>query len=171
MAEELTFAKLFRALNASGTRYVVVGGLAVVLHGHQRLTSDTDLIIDLAAGPAARLLETLRVLGFVPRVPVDPLQFADAEQRRDWIENRHMQVFSLFHPEQPGWVVDLFAEHPIDFEGLTARAEFKTVEGISVPVCSIDDLIELKRLAGREIDIEDIRQLCRIREIRAEYRV
>ncbi|MGH7318339.1 MAG: hypothetical protein ACRELA_01720 [Candidatus Rokuibacteriota bacterium] len=35
---------VFKALNDSGVRYVVVGGLAVVLHGHARLTVDVDLI-------------------------------------------------------------------------------------------------------------------------------
>ena len=33
----LLYEPLFRALNASGTRYVVVGGVATVLHGYARL--------------------------------------------------------------------------------------------------------------------------------------
>lgn len=171
MGERLSFARLFRALNASGTRYVVVGGLAVVLHGHQRLTADTDLVVDLAAGPASRLLEALRQLGFVARAPVDLMEFADPQKRRAWIENKHMQVFSLYHPDEPGRVVDLFAEHPMDFEGMVDRAVTKLIEGIEVPVASIDDLIELKRRAGRDIDLDDIQRLEQIRDIQGEYRV
>jgi predicted nucleotidyltransferase len=41
------FEPLFKALNDAGIRYVVVGGLAVVLHGHARLTADVDLVVDL----------------------------------------------------------------------------------------------------------------------------
>ena len=41
------YRPLFRELNASGTRYVVVGGVATVLHGYTRLTADVDLMIDL----------------------------------------------------------------------------------------------------------------------------
>ena len=38
----LLYEPLFRALNASGTRYVVVGGVATVLHGYARLTADIE---------------------------------------------------------------------------------------------------------------------------------
>jgi hypothetical protein len=48
------FRPVFEALDAARVRYVVVGGLAVVLHGHARLTADLDLMIDLASEPAAR---------------------------------------------------------------------------------------------------------------------
>ena len=41
------FEPVIRTLNASGTRYVVVGGLATVLHGHARMTADIELIVDL----------------------------------------------------------------------------------------------------------------------------
>jgi len=36
------YESLFRAFNASGTRYVVVGGVATVLHGYARLTADIE---------------------------------------------------------------------------------------------------------------------------------
>jgi len=48
------FAPVFEALNGARVRYVVVGGVAVVLHGHARLTTDLDLVVDLAAGPRGR---------------------------------------------------------------------------------------------------------------------
>ena len=42
------FEPVFRALNDTGARYVVVGGLATVLHGYARFTADADLVVDLA---------------------------------------------------------------------------------------------------------------------------
>ena len=39
--------RIFAALDASDARYLVVGGVAVVLHGHPRLTADLDLVIAL----------------------------------------------------------------------------------------------------------------------------
>ncbi len=39
------FEPIFDALNEGGVRYVVVGGFAVVLHGHVRLTVDLDLVL------------------------------------------------------------------------------------------------------------------------------
>ena len=61
---------LFEALNRADVRYVVVGGVAAVLHGHARLTMDVDLVVDLAAPEAGKAIDVLTSLGFVPRVPV-----------------------------------------------------------------------------------------------------
>lgn len=47
------FETVFAALNRYEVRYVVVGGLAVVLHGHPRLTGDLDLAVDLTPAAAA----------------------------------------------------------------------------------------------------------------------
>ena len=48
------FEPVLEALNARDVRYVVVGGLAVVLHGHARLTADLDIAVDLSPGQAAK---------------------------------------------------------------------------------------------------------------------
>lgn len=41
------YVPVFEALNDMQVRYVVVGGLATVLHGYARLTADIDLMVDL----------------------------------------------------------------------------------------------------------------------------
>ena len=43
------FEPVFLALNEAGVRYVIVGGLAVVLHGYPRFTADLDIVLDLEA--------------------------------------------------------------------------------------------------------------------------
>lgn len=48
------FEPILARLNEQGGRYVVGGGLAVVLHGHARLTVDLDLVVDLASDEARR---------------------------------------------------------------------------------------------------------------------
>ena len=82
------YQPLFRALNASGTRYVVVGGVATVLHGHARLTAAADLILDLEREGATRAMRALCVLGFRPRVPVDPEDFANERTRSGWVREK-----------------------------------------------------------------------------------
>ena len=153
------FEPLFDALNAAGVRYVIVGGVATVLHGHARLTADIDLVIDLAPDEARKAVETLTRLGFRARAPVEPLAFADAAIRRDWVEQKGMRVFSLWDPSNPMLEVDLFAEHPIDFEELWERAEVVKLTHVAVRIASIRDLIRVKRLAGRPQDLADIEAL------------
>ena len=67
MAAWLLYEPPFRALNASGTRYVVVGGVATALHGNARLTADIDLIVDLEEAAAARAVRAPAGLGLRPR--------------------------------------------------------------------------------------------------------
>ena len=153
------YQPLFRALNASGTRYVVVGGVATVLHGYARLTADVDLILDLEPEAAARAMRALVAIGLRPRVPVDPEDFADERIRRGWVREKGMRVFSLFKPDEPLLSVDVFAEHPIDFEDLYGRAEVCDLDAVPVRIASIPDLIHLKRLADRPRDREDVEKL------------
>ncbi len=122
------FLPIVEALNAADVRYVVVGGLAVVLHGHARLTAGLDLVVDLEPAGALAAIRTLLDLGFQPRAPVAAKDFADPTIRRSWIDEKGMRVFSLYDPANPVASVDLFVEHPIPFADLLARAEVPTSE-------------------------------------------
>ncbi|ULA62019.1 MAG: hypothetical protein LZF60_380231 [Nitrospira sp.] len=64
------FESIFQVLNTAGVRYVVVGGLATVLHGYARLTADVDLAVDLAPEEATKMIRTLVANGFRSQVPV-----------------------------------------------------------------------------------------------------
>ncbi|OIP31220.1 hypothetical protein AUK22_01345 [bacterium CG2_30_54_10] len=77
-----------------------------------------------------------------------------------------MQVFSLFHSRIVGLTVDLFAYHPIPLDAIWSQSEIMDLNGVPVRVCSIDDLIELKRMAGRRQDLADIEELTKIKAIR-----
>jgi hypothetical protein len=153
------FEPLFTALNDAAIRYVVVGGLAVVLHGHARLTVDVDLVIDLDEEHARRTIDTLVQLGLQPRVPVNPIDFANRSIREGWIRDRGMQVFSMIDPSNPMRVVDLFVDHPLPFEELWSRSVKLELQNTTTRIASIPDLIRLKRMAGRPQDKADIAQL------------
>lgn len=72
---------VFQALQAASVRYLVVGGVAVVLHGHPRFTADLDLVVALEPGNARAAVEALAGLGYRPRPPVDGRLFADSAAR------------------------------------------------------------------------------------------
>jgi len=150
---------IFEALETAHVRYVTVGGVAVVLRGHPRLTADLDLAVDLRPEHAAAAIEALTALGFRPRLPVDPAGFADPEVRRSWIEEKGMTVFSLWDPEDPTRAVDLFAVEPISFDELWDRSELIDLGTTKARVASVDDLITMKTMAGRPVDQQDIEAL------------
>lgn len=160
------YLPLFKALNDAGVNYVVVGGVATVLHGYARLTTDIDLMVDLAPEQAALAMRTLQSLGFTPRAPVPAEQFADAGKRKEWIEQKGMTVFSLFNPSNPMLSIDVFVHHPIPYAALRSRAERMVIDSVPVYICSIDDLVALKQQAGRPQDLLDIEKLRRIQEKR-----
>jgi hypothetical protein len=162
----VTLHSLFTALNAGGGRYIVVGGLAVVLHGHPRVTGDVDLIIDLAAGDATKTLDALESAGFRPFAPVPTHDFADPAKRKQWAREKGMVVFSM-RPSDGVPMVDLFIEHPIPFEALWQRSLVVTMRGIPVRIVSIDDLIQLKLISARPEDLTDIEALERIQQLRS----
>ena len=91
------------------------------------------------------------------------MQFADISQRERWIAEKNMEVFSLVHPGTPGLTVDLFARYPVPFDDLWARSLLMNLDGTEVRVCSIDDLIAMKRKVGRHKDLADIEQLAKIK--------
>jgi len=158
----IPFERVFRLLNEREIRYVVVGGIAVILHGSPRLTADLDIIIDLEPSAARAALEVLQGAGFVAEIPVDILQFADGNVRRSWIVDKHLKALSLHDGEMPPTVIDLLAESPIAFEDLYERAKVVSLDDISLRVAAIPDLIALKRLSGRPEDLRDIAELEKI---------
>jgi len=161
------FEPVFDALNRSQVRYVVVGGLATVLHGHARLTVDIDLIVDLAPEEARKAITALTAIGFRPRIPVRAEDFADPAKRAVWVRDKHMRVFPLVDPAEPLRQIDLFVETPIDFESLWRHSEVIQLDHTTVRVVSIADLIALKRLAGRPQDLADIEALQAILAMRS----
>jgi len=58
--DRVTLARLFAALEAEGVDYVLVGGLALNLHGIARATEDVDLFVRAEEGNVARLRQSLR---------------------------------------------------------------------------------------------------------------
>jgi hypothetical protein len=77
------YEELLRALAAAEVRYVLVGGVAVILHGVPRTTADVDLVLDLEVDNVRRFIDAVGALGYVPRAPVPAIQLADPEARAD----------------------------------------------------------------------------------------
>ena len=150
---------ILRALHDAGVAFVVVGGVAVVLQGHPRLTVDLDLVLDLSTANVRTAVETLTALGLRPRLPVPASELADPQIRRAWVEERNLTAFSLHDPNDPRTEVDLFAFEPVPWAELVADAVVREIDGVSVHVASRAHLIAMKTGTGRPQDLADIAAL------------
>src|SRR3546814_8553099 len=89
-SSDVCSSDLFKALADARVDYVVVGGMAVIMHGHLRATRDLDLVIGLAPDNCTKAVDALAGIGLRPRLPVALSDFANPEKREDWADNRHM---------------------------------------------------------------------------------
>jgi hypothetical protein len=153
------FIGLFAILAAARVRFVLVGGLALVLHGLDRLTADVDLVIDLSPESARAAIQALTAAGYRPLAPVDPIALADPAQRHEWQSVRHMQVFSFWDSANTRPTVDVLLAPPVPFDDLWAWAAVISIGGQEVRVASIEHLIRMKASAGRAQDLVDIERL------------
>jgi hypothetical protein len=162
----MIYGELLTALNGAGVRYLVAGGLAVNLHGFVRMTTDIDLMIGLDEGNARAALDVFGGLGYVTAVPVPAAGPADAGERERWIADKGAVVFTFVHARRSIEHIDVFLDPPIDFgRAWEGRAVF-TVGGLDIPVVSLEDLIVMKKAAGRASDLSDARQLEDVRDMK-----
>lgn len=162
------YEEVLRALDAASIRYVLVGGVAVVMHGVPRTTADLDIAIDLEESNVRRLVEVMTALGFVPRAPVGALELASAERRRTWIADKHMAAFTFHRPGRPLDEVDVLIDPPLPFAELAAGADIVEAEGLRLPIAGIRHLIRMKEQAGRAQDVADADALRRLLEAQGE---
>ncbi len=142
---------LIGSLVQAGVDFVVIGGVAVVVQATPRFTRDLDISYATDTANLKRLGGLLvslnaRLRGVADDVPFTP----DARTLR------HTEMLTLTTRDGD---LDLLAHPPGSrgYASLRRHADIVELDGCSVRVASLEDLIEMKRAAGRpqdEIDIE-----------------
>jgi len=162
----MRYEDFLRALSEAGARYLIVGGAAVIAHGVPRFTADLDILVDTAENSLRALIAVAKQMGLRPRAPVPMEDLADAEKRRQGREEKGMLTFSLFDPGPSAREVDVMLSDPAEFEALYARHEPREFLGILVPLIALDDLIAMKKKAGRPQDLKDAEYLEMVKRAR-----
>lgn len=161
---------IVRALNKANVRYLIVGGVAVIAHGYERLTKDLDLVIGLKRENILAGLHALQEIGYRMAIPEKPEDFANAELREQWRGEKGMIVLKLWSDAHRRTPIDVFIYEPFDFDAEYAAARRENVLGaLQVPVVRYETLIEMKKSAGRPQDLADIADLSRLQELRKEF--
>ena len=64
------YERVFRELHQRKIRYLVIGGIAVNIHGYPRATGDLDIMLSFEKGNIREFISLVKALGFKPKIPV-----------------------------------------------------------------------------------------------------
>jgi predicted nucleotidyltransferase len=142
------FGRILADLNRAGVRYVLIGGIALIRHGVVRATADVDAVLD----PSEENLERLRAL---------IAEWGATRPDRSPLPPDAVAAGKSIHLATPHGDLDFLGERssPLTYSELSTRADTRRVDGVNAPICSLADLVALKRLAGRERDLADLSDL------------
>jgi hypothetical protein len=142
------FGALLEDLNGAGVRYVVIGGIAVIRHGVVRATKDLDVIVGVDESTAVAMG------GLMSRW--------EATRPDGSAEDRRLPSAGWpLHLRTVHGLLDVLAEQapPLDLDGLLARADTRQVDSVPAPICSLPDLVVMKRQGGRSTYQDDLSRL------------
>jgi len=150
--EGLDPERIFASLDAQKVEYVVIGGIAVQVHGHVRMTNDIDLIPSPDPTNLERLAKALN----------------DLEARILNPGSEHLSIDATMLPRATLWQmttrhgdIDVLHDAPgaAPYPELRDRALLVTLGDLVIPFAGRDDLIRMKRARRRPVDLADIAAL------------
>ena len=150
------FGELLEKLARAEVRYVLVGGGAVLLHGHVRVTNDLDILIEASDENARRLLEALATWGDGAGTELTVAELSVAEPGALRVhEDFSLDVFTLMRARALG--------RSFTYADLAVDARRQTLSnGVKVVYASIPRLLDLKAGTGRAKDELDMIVLSEI---------
>lgn len=163
-APPLRAAELLALLAAHDVRYVIIGGVAAIVHGASRATFDIDIVPEWTDDNLGRLATALRAGGARLRVPGgDPIEFPiDADSLRNFevstwrTDLGDLDVIVGSPTSQRGVLAD--------YAALLARAATRHAFGLTILVADLADVIESKRALSRDPDLAALPELDRLYE-------
>ncbi len=158
----MKIAELLQSLSDNHVQYVLVGGLAVQLHGFLRSTFDIDLVLAMDDENLVRFIAVANRFELIPAIPVSIDSLRNSQQIDQWYVEKGMLAFALREPQVGGSVVDILVRPEVPFENLKANATVGELFGRQVRIASIEDLLVMKRIANRPKDKLDIIALEKI---------
>jgi hypothetical protein len=151
------FEAILTALDERGVDFVLIGGLALVVHGGPRATVDVDLIYARDAENLERLASAL--------APFRPWLRGAARELPFTLDARTLASGLNFTLASEAGDLDLFGEVPGlgDYASARATSEQVPVFGRAIAVLSLDGLERCKRAAGRAKDLLDLAAIAELK--------
>ena len=140
--------------------FAVVGGHAVAFHGAPRGTVDIDIAISWTPENLLSMVAALTKLGLESRQPLDAI---DVYQFRDeYIQKRGLICWNFLNPGDLTENVDVVISFDLSAEDIMPLE----VGEVSVPILSLEKLIEMKQASERDQDKFDLEALLAIQQRR-----
>lgn len=143
---EEALGALTRGLTKSGAPWMVIGGIAVIARGVRRFTTDIDVAVRGDAVRSEQLLRTFAEYGIEPRI-ADALAFAEAN------------LVLLLRHQPTGVDLDVSFAWSAFEHGALATSTLTAFGTVRAPMCTVENLIVFKAIAGRPKDVEDAQAL------------
>ncbi len=153
------YLNLFKALKVHEIDYLLIGGLAMNLHGVPRMTMDVDLVIALDNRNVSKLITCISELGLRPSVPVKLEDLADKKKCDALFLEKNLIALPLISSTPATPTVDIVIHHPLNFQQAFAKKVERDLAGTPVLLACMEDMITLKKAAGRAQDLSDIAHL------------
>jgi len=157
---------ILSALSKNKVKFVVCGGVALVLHGIERVTMDIDISVSMDRDNLQTLISTLKELGMVPRAPIPAESLLDPEKRKIMTEEKGALVFTFIDTKNPFKQVDIFLGRDDLYSYLVKDVSVVQIQDAMIDIISVENLIKMKKeiRPPREKDIHDINELQKLLE-------
>jgi hypothetical protein len=139
------FREFLKLLNENQVEYLLIGGYAVAHHGYVRTTADMDVWIGLTDTNAGRLVKAFREFGLTSSTLTPGFILRAGKIFRMGFPPFRLEVHTIISG--------------VDFAVAYANRVNATVDGIEIPVISLDDLKRNKIASGRHKDLADLDHL------------
>mgnify|MGYP001590674623 FL=1 len=143
------------SMSENNLRYLIVGAVALGLHGYPRSTFDLDILPDLSEKNLDILISIARKHSLIPKIPEPIHKIKDPNIRSQWFEQKNLIAFPLYSTQNPLIHIDVIIHYQIDFELAFQRKTEVEIEGKNIFVAGLDDLLLLKNNSSREKDVLD----------------
>lgn len=143
---ELLLKRLARALKSYRIPYMIVGGQAVLFYGYPRLTRDVDVTLGVDIDAWNRIEEVCRRADLKPLVK-EPQVFLN--------QTRVLPTQDLRSSLRVDFI---FSNTPYERQAVR-KARRVRIGKVEVRMAALEDLLIHKLVAGRAVDIEDVRLL------------
>ena len=143
------FRDFINSLNDSKVDYILVGGIAVIIHGHSRVTGDMDIWVKRSSENYKKLIKAFWQF----KMPVFDMTEDNFLNHTDW------DVFKF--GRKPSAIDIMVKVKGLDFDECYHLSKIFEIEGLMVRTLHLNDLITAKKSAGRFKDLDDIEQLTK----------